>query len=323
MYPYANHSWLISNDKGKLSADPAARLNLGMVTDAVWSDYDGDGWEDLLVTREWNSIAVLKNVSGKELVPQLLSGMEEQKGIWYSIATGDFDLDGDEDYIAGNLGENHRFTVSEKYPMGLYAIDIELDGKIDPITTAYWEDPEGIMKEYPVNYFDELRSQSEYFSKISNNYAGFSYMDINDILNEALLKRLEFKLEVNTTSSYIIWNDMGKFRWEKLPLQLQVSPIKKVIVNDLNGDKYTDVIFAGNDHTYNIATGYYDANKGMVLINKGKNQSFDILTPSKSGILLNGMVESLLFFEGNTPLVVAGINRGKAVVYEYKPPTPF
>ena len=323
MYPYANYSWLINNDKAKLSVAPAGRLDLGMVTDAVWSDYDGDGWEDLLVTREWNSIAVLKNVSGKELVPQLLPGMEEHKGIWYSIATGDFDLDGDEDYIAGNLGENHRFTVSEKYPMGLYVIDLELDGKIDPITTAYWEDPEGKMKEYPVNYFDELRSQSDFFSKISRNYTEFSFMGINDILNEVLLKRLEFKLEVNTTSSYIIWNDMGKFRWEKLPLPLQVSPIKKMIVKDLNDDKYLDVILAGNDHTYNIATGYYDSNKGIVLINSGNKRNtgkttFEVLTPSKSGLLLQGMIESLIYFEGDTSLIVVGINRAKATVFEHK-----
>ena len=321
MYPYANYSWLINNDKGKLSV--AGRLDLGMVTDAVWSDYDGDGWEDLIVTREWNSIAILKNVNGKELIPQILPGFEEHKGIWYSITAGDFDNDGDEDYIAGNLGENHRFTVSEKYPMGLYAIDLDLDGKIDPITTAYWEDPEGKMKEYPVNYFDELRSQSGFFSKIAKNYTEFSFMGINDILNEALLKRLEFKLEVNTTSSYIIWNDMGKFRWEKLPLPLQVSPIKKMIVRDLNDDKYLDVILAGNDHTYNIATGYYDSNKGIVLINNGNKHNtgkttFEVLTPSESGLLLHGMIESLIYFEGDTSLVVVGINRAKATVFEHK-----
>lgn len=323
MFPYANHSWLIINDNGTLKVDSSSRLDLGMVTDAVWSDYDGDGWEDLIVTREWNSIAVLKNVNGKELVPQLLPDMEEHKGIWYSITAGDFDNDGDEDYIVGNLGENHRFTVSEEYPMGLYVIDLDLDGKIDPITTAYWEDPEGKMKEYPVNYFDELRSQSEYFSKIAKNYTEFSFMDINDILGENMLKRLEFKLEVNTTSSYIIWNDKGKFRWEKLPLPLQVSPVKKMIVIDLNGDKYPDVILAGNDHTYNIATGYYDANKGIVLLNNGIKRdsgkaTFEVLTPSESGLLLQGMIESLIYFEGDTSLIVVGINRGKATVFEHK-----
>ena len=74
MFPYANHSWLIMNNKGHFSADTTFRFNLGMVTDAVWSDYDNDGWEDLLVAREWNSIVVLKNVNGKELVPQIIPG---------------------------------------------------------------------------------------------------------------------------------------------------------------------------------------------------------------------------------------------------------
>ncbi len=116
MFPYANHSWVIINNKGHFSADTTFRLNLGMVTDAIWSDYDNDGWEDLIVTREWNSIAVLKNMNGKELVPQIIPGMEDHKGLWYSIAAGDFDNDGDDDYIAGNLGENHRFTVSDRVP---------------------------------------------------------------------------------------------------------------------------------------------------------------------------------------------------------------
>ena len=124
MYPYSNHSWLILNDKGQLKADPLFRLNLGMVTDAIWTDYDNDGWEDLLVAREWNSIVIMKNMGGKELVPQTIPELEKEHGLWYSLASGDFDLDGDDDYIAGNLGDNHRFTVNDTYPLKLYAIDV-------------------------------------------------------------------------------------------------------------------------------------------------------------------------------------------------------
>ena len=85
---------------------------------------------------------------------------------------------------------------------------------------------------------------------------------------------------------------------------MQVSPVKKMIVQDLNNDRYPDVIAGGNDYTYDISTGYYDALKGIVLISKGKSKAFDVLPPSKSGLLLQGMVESLLFFEGDTFLVV-------------------
>jgi len=318
MFPHADPSWLIINEKGVLKADSSSKFNLGMVTDAVWNDYDNDGWEDLLVAREWNSIAILRNMNGKELIPQKIKGFEDHHGLWYSVAAGDFDNDGDDDYIAGNLGENHRFTVTGKYPLSLYSIDLDLDGVIDPLSTAYWKDQNDKMTEYPINYLDELNEQSTFFSRLFRDYASFSYVGIDDLLNTEILKRLEFKLYANTTSSFIIWNDNGKFRWEKLPRELQVSPVKKMIVHDLNDDGYPDIIAGGNDHTYDVSTGYYDALKGIVLLSKGKLQSFDVMTPSRSGLLLHGMVESLLFFDGDTSFVVAGMNRKETVVFELR-----
>jgi len=321
MFPYSNHSWLILNEKGKLSTNSKSILDLGMVTDAIWTDYDNDGWEDLLVVREWNSMVLLKNMNGKELVPQNIPSLESHRGIWYSVIAGDFDQDGDQDFIVGNLGDNHRFTLNDKYPMNLYAIDLDNDGVIDPIITAYWPDTTGKMKEYPINYLDELWSQSAFFQKRFKDYTTFSYTTMDRILDENVIKKLAFKLDVNTTSSYIIWNDKGNFRWEKLPDVLQQSPIKKMIVQDLNGDNYPDVLIGGNDYTYDVPTGYYDANKGIVLMNKGRKQeknmpAFDVLTPSQSGLLLQGMVESLLYFKGDTSLVVAGFNRAGVGVYK-------
>ena len=322
MFPYANHSWLIINDKGKPTVNSASKLDLGMVTDAIWTDYDNDGWEDLLVAREYNSILLLKNMNGKELIPQNIPELESKRGIWFSLAAGDFNKDGYEDYIVGNLGENNRFSVNDKYPLNLYAIDLDMDGTIDPLITAYWPDQKGKMKEYPLNYLDELWSQSSFFQKKFRDYATFSYTSIDAMLDENILKKVEFKLDVNSTSSYILWNEKGKFRWEKLPKALQVSPIRKMIVQDFNGDNYPDVLLGGNDYTYDVSTGNYDANKGIVLLNKGKNQEkgkpvFDVLTPAQSGILLQGMVESLLYFKGDTSLVVAGFNRAKVSVFEH------
>jgi hypothetical protein len=261
-------------------------------------------------------------MNGKKLVPQFIPSLEAKRGIWYSIAVGDFDQDGDDDYIIGNLGDNHRFTVSDKYPLNLYAIDLDLDGTIDPVMTAYWNDKNGKMTEYPVNYLDELWSQSGFFRAKFHDYTSFSLTGFKAMLDENILKRLEFKLDVNTTSSYILWNDKTSFRWEKLPENVQVSPVKKMIVQDLNGDGYPDVLIGGNDYTYDVSTGYYDANKGIVLLNKGKKQekgkpSFEVLTPAQSGLLLQGMVESLLWFKGDTSLVVAGFNRAKASVFEH------
>ena len=322
MFPYATHSWLLINEKGKFSENSTQKLDLGMVTDAVWTDYDHDGWEDLLVTREWNSIVLLKNMKGKELVPQILPELESQRGIWYSIVAGDFNKDGFEDFIVGNLGENNRFTASNKYPLNLYAIDLDGDGNIDPVITAYWKNTKGEMTEYPLNYLDELWSQSPYFKMLIKDYASFSLASIKHIISENTMQKLQFKLDVNTTSSYILWNDKGKFRWEKLPQLVQVSPVKKMIVQDINDDSYPDVLLGGNDYSYDVSTGNYDANKGIVLLNKGAKQgkdkpTFEMLTPSQSGVFLQGMLESLLWLRGDTSLVVAGFNRAKVSVFEH------
>lgn len=321
MFPYSNHSWLVINDKGKPTVNSSSKLDLGMVTDAVWTDYDNDGWEDLLVAREYNSLLFLKNMAGKELVPQKIDGLEEHTGIWTAVAAGDFNKDGYEDYVVGNIGENNRYTVSEKYPLNLYAIDLDMDGTIDPMITAYWPDQKGEMTEYPLNYLDELQSQSVFFQKKFIDYRSFSVTSVPEMLDKNILNRLEFKLDVKTTSSYILWNEKGKFRWEKLPVELQNSPIKKIIVADFNGDTYPDILIGGNDYTYDVSTGIYDANKGIILLNKGKDHkkgedSFTILTPAQSGILLQGMVESLLYLKGDTSLVVAGFNRSKVSVFE-------
>lgn len=315
MYPYSNHSWIVRNDNGKFVADSTLKLSLGMVTDAIWSDYDGDGLDDLIVSREWNSIVVLKNMNNKEFKPQMVNELEKFRGFWFSIAAGDFDGDGDQDYIAGNLGNNHRFTISDGYPMKVYAVDMDLNGTIDPISTAFWKDKDDKMTEYPINYFDELTAQSAFFKNNFTDYKDFSYADISKIIDETMMSRVQTKLIANTSSSYVIWNDKGALRFEKLPRILQVSPIKRMIVKDLNGDGFEDVLLGGNDYTYDVATGYYAANKGNILISKGKDQSFEVLTPSKTGVLLDGMVESLLILDGDPPLVVAGINRSKVEVF--------
>ncbi|MBR9999492.1 MAG: VCBS repeat-containing protein [Cyclobacteriaceae bacterium] len=315
-FPYAPESWLLINENGEYSVNQKSEFNLGMVTDAVWSDYDRDGWEDLIVTREWNTVIILKNINGREMAVQDHADLQIKNGIWYSIINLDLDLDGDDDYILGNLGDNHRFTVSSEYPLTIYSLDIDMDGNVDPVTTAYWEDQHGNMKEYPVNYLDELAAQSTFFKQKFKDYTSFSYTAMDEIFDEQILNRVDLKLHVNTTSSYILWNEKGKLVWEKLPVALQVAPIKKMVTGNFDGNKFPDVLITGNDHTYDVATGYYDSNKGFTILNIGDPSSFKVLHPSQSGFFLHGMVESLLYFKGKSPLIVAGINRRDVVVYE-------
>lgn len=325
IYPYANHSWVIINKGGTYSADPDFRLNLGMVTDALWSDFDGDGWEDLVVARDWNSVVILKNNNGLSLEPLIIPGLESNHGLWYSLVSADLDLDGDMDLIAGNLGENYRFSPDDDHPLQLYAMDLEPDGTLDPVITAFYPVSGGEMTEYPVNFLDELWSQSPYFEAIIKDYNSFSRMSFSELMKENLRKRHDFTLYVNTTSSYILWNENPGISWERLPDRVQYSPLTRILAKDITNDGLPDLIMAGNDHTWDLASGYFDASKGIVLVNmtgrKGESdQSFELMDPGRSGFVLNGMVTSLLWLEGDTSLIVAGINRSAPAVFEYIKP---
>ena len=314
-FPFAEDSWLLINDGGHFNRANCNRFDLGMVTDALWSDYDGDGWEDLIVTREWNSPVFLRNMEGKDLVQQEIEEIEKMHGMWFSVGSGDFDNDGDPDYILGNLGENNRFTISDQYPLRIYALDLDMNGTLDPISTGYWKNRNDEMTEYPINYLDELVGQSNYFMQKYKSYKSFSSSSIQDMLDTATMNRVDAIFFVNTASSYILWNEDGDFRWEKLPLPAQVSPIKNMIIRDFNRDGYPDVLLAGNDHTFDISTGYYDANKGLLYMSGEGKPLNRMLPPSESGIVLNGMVESLLYLDGKWPLIVAGINRDSVLTY--------
>ncbi len=315
-FPLADPSYIVINNNGTFEATEKLTFDMGMVTDAVTSDIDGDGWSDLLVTREWNTVVILKNNQGKGFSMESQPAMSEKSGMWSSVVAGDLDGDGDEDYIVGNLGENHKYTVSEEYPMRTYVIDIDNNGTLDPIVTAYWTDAAGIMKEYPVNGLDELASQSPFFRKRFNSYTQFSLAPMDSIVNKSTLDK-ESIYHVNTTSSYVLWNENGNLSWEKLPARLQTAPIRKMLVRDLNGDGHNDVIVTGNDYSYDVATGYYDANKGFILLG-GEGKGFTVMEPRESGMVINGQVDGLIYFEGDTSYLIAGVNRSDMQVFAHK-----
>jgi enediyne biosynthesis protein E4 len=320
-FPSLKASWVVRNDHGKMIAGQQDKFDLGMVTDAVWTDIDGDGWEDLLVARDWNCLTVLKNKSG-HLEPVDLPELSKVQGVWYSLIAADFDKDGDDDYIAGNMGDNHRFQVSDEFPMNIYALDLDMDGILDPILTAWWPDEAGKMTKYPVNYLDELKEQSSFFKMKFRDYTTFSRTSMEQMIDESTAERLAFRLRVNTTSSYFIRNTKGVLSFEKLPQAVQVAPLTAMTVCDVNHDGYPDVIAGGNDYGWDVSTGYMDANKGLLLLNRQKDgkggPAFEVVPTSVSGLFMPGMVQSLFSLNQNGLKVVAGINRSEARVFLLK-----
>ncbi|MEL7535396.1 MAG: VCBS repeat-containing protein, partial [Bacteroidota bacterium] len=113
---------------------------LGLVCDALWTDYDEDGWVDLIVAGEWMSLRFFHNEKGKLVDQTAASGLADQVGWWNSLTGVDLDLDGDTDYIAGNLGLNSFVRASDEQPLGIYAADFDQNGSFDPISSIFFED---------------------------------------------------------------------------------------------------------------------------------------------------------------------------------------
>jgi hypothetical protein len=310
-FPLADASALLINTGPDISSWRKLELDLGMITDACWTDADGDGWTDLAIAREWNSLVLLRNNEGQSLAAGE-AGLSAYRGFWSALHALDADGDGDEDLLAGNLGENHRFTVSDKFPIRVYAVDVDRNGTIDPIATSYWKDDAGVMTEYPINYLDELSSQSPFFRKKFTSYTKFSTTPFSRILKPDSIPATQ-KYFVNTTSSFLLRNNKGAYSWERLPDACQVAPVRKMISGDFNGDGHVDVIVSGNDHSYDVSTGYYSASLGVLMT--GSPAGFTVVPPSKSGLHLGGQIDALQLFGGDKPLLVVGVNRDSARVY--------
>ncbi len=312
-FPHAPPSYLLINENGNFTANKVEAFELGMVTDVVVSDYNLDGWQDLVITRSWNSIIVLENRGGS-LKKKPLADAEGYHGLWNTVLALDFDQDGDEDYLLGNLGQNHRFNISEDYPLRLYATDIDQNGVVDPLISGYWLDRNGAMKEYPIHYLDELAAQSPFFRKRFTSYQQFSYCTMDSIVDKREISTSDV-FSINTDSHYLLRNDGGgKFSWQVLPRAVQVSPIKALYAVDLENDGKPEIIIVGNDYSFEVSTGYMDANKGAILVNG--SDGLRVLSSSQTGLYIPGQVESICSIKDGKYFLF-GINRNKITVFEH------
>ena len=140
-YPASPASRLLENREGTFvevtdSAAPAL-LQIGMVTGAVWSDVDGDGWIDLMLTTEWGPVRCLQNKQGRLIDHTEEAGLAKHTGWWNGIAARDFDGDGDIDYVVTNFGLNTKYHIAEGKPIVLYYGDFDDSGNKRMIEAEY------------------------------------------------------------------------------------------------------------------------------------------------------------------------------------------
>jgi enediyne biosynthesis protein E4 len=300
-YPKPVSSYILRNDSKKgltkftdVTQQFAPNLkNIGLVCDALWTDYDNDGWQDLMLAGEWMPITILKNNTGKSL--KLIDNQEfnQHKGIWNSLSSGDFDNDGDMDYIAGNVGENNLHRASDEYPISLYAKDFNTDGIYDVIPTVYYKDASGKRKEVTFNGRDDLAKQMNTIRKKFDNYNKLANGSINDVLTAEELKDALILKANYLKTSYIENLGEGKFKISALPMQAQTAPINGMLVEDFDMDGNLDVLMVGNDFGNEVSVGRLDAFNGLLLKGNG-NGKFKPLTLSESAFCVKGDAKGLV-----------------------------
>jgi hypothetical protein len=328
-YPKPVSSFLYRNDSkaGKaqftdVTQTTAGCLNkIGLVCDAVWTDFDNDGWPDLVLAGEWMPLTFIKNTKGlfNNITPQ--TGVQYKSGWWTSIVPGDFDNDGDMDYIAGNLGLNSFYRANKEYPVRMYAKDFDNNGVYDAIPSLYL--PASAEKPQRQEFIGEMRDdvvkQVVGFKMKYPNYknyaaAPFDQMFTKEEMKNALVVHADF------LSHCLVKNlGNGHFALEPLPMAAQFSCLNGMLVQDYNGDGNLDVLISGNDYGTEVSVGRYDGCNGLLLQGDGAG-GFKPLSSLQSGIFIPGNGKSLVALRSRVGeyFLAAAQNRGPLKIFMLK-----
>ncbi|MEQ9298687.1 MAG: VCBS repeat-containing protein [Cyclobacteriaceae bacterium] len=232
-------SLLLNSDQGQFIAiENEALQRAGMVTDALWTDYDEDGNIDLILVGEWMTPKFFKYLDGDLIEDRPLD--TDLTGLWQTIAPMDIDKDGDMDYVLGNWGLNSKFVASQKWPMKMYYGDLDDNGSTETILAVAKED-----KYYPLENFDQLAGQLISLRKKFTTYEAFAGLSVEEAFDPTMLAKAEL-LEVSTLASGYLKNENGQFSFHAFPRNLQVAPIMALKVHDFDGDGEEEMLAAGN-----------------------------------------------------------------------------
>jgi hypothetical protein len=300
-YPFSAPSYILRNDSEQdkpLFTDITSSYcpmlqDAGVVKDALWTDFNNDTNIDLILAVEWMPIIVLENQGDQLIDITKETGIEKQSGWWNSLAGGDFDNDGDIDYLTGNHGLNSYYKANTHESITAYASDFDNNGRTDLVLAGFAKDIDGSRMAFPVHFRNDLNKQMDLMRKRFPSFKSYSEATIDSMFSADELKPAK-KLMVNyLESSYIENLGNGKFKMFPLPLKTQFAPVFGMLTGDFNRDQYLDVLVVGNFFGNNPFWGKMDAMNGLLLAGRGNGQ-FDILEYTESGFLVPGDAKAIV-----------------------------
>ena len=280
-----------------------------MVTSGLWTDFNNDGWKDLIIVGEWMPITIFQNNQGG-----FFSKIEIKNthGWWNSINGGDFDNDGDTDYILGNLGKNSVFKASVDYPISLAVGDFDKDQKIDPILSIHYKDDDNEYRSYPFASRDLLLDQLNFIKNKFRTYKQYSTATIGEIVSNTPCKKLSASL---LESIYLENLGDGNFKIHPLPNIAQFAPVMGTVVSDFNLDGNLDVLLVGNFYHNEVSYGQSDASLGLYLQGRGDG-TFLTIENRQSGFFVDGDARALARLNSlNDQLIIAAQNSDSLKIF--------
>jgi len=299
-------SYLLKNDNGQFSIENNEELqNTGMVTDAIWEDFNGDGLKDLIVVGEWMSPKFFANINGALVEKKSLD--KEINGLWQSVIAFDIDKDGDKDYLLGNWGVNNKFKASEDYPLKMFYSDFDGNGSTETIVAI----PKN-GKYFPLEGLDGIAGQIVELRKKFTNYRDFAGKTIEQIFDKKTLDN-SIVLNVSELRSGYLENNNGRFTFVPFESKLQWAPIMDFLVYDFDQDGADEVLAAGNFFGVKPYHGRFGSFPGAMIRDKN-----DVILGHKMGLDLSQRSTRHLDIVtlNNQPYLLVTFNNEKARVYE-------
>ena len=293
-YPLAPRSALLANRGGRFedvtdALAPGLR-GVGMVTSALWSDVDGDGWPDLLLTLEWGHVMYFHNNAGKGLEDwtERAGFASAGTGWWTSIASADFNGDGRPDFVAGNVGLNTQYRASPERPALVFYGDFKGAGEEPQVVEAYYEGD----RLYPWRSRRDLGAAIPSVLRLFPRNNAYARATLGEILGDDKLAAARRFAATQLQSGVFLSQPDGTYRFSPLPRIAQISPLQGLAAGDFEGSGHADIYAVQNSYAPIPLVGRFDGGLSQLLRGDGAGH-FTAVAPRESGLVVPGDAKAL------------------------------